>query len=203
MAEGDGFRRDKGHARVHDSGPQPLLQPSLDGGQIGAAVDPGQQGLIELSCPRLQPGLAGKRHHVGQIEFTGGVVLTQLSEQVEQHGVADQHQPTVTQGQRALFGRGIAVFNDSGRAALGVEDNPAIARRLPGLKGAERQVGPIGERVGDQFRQRLRRHQRRIGIEHQRVARRTLQRILRLSHGVASTLALGLNRPARDRMLPR
>ena len=50
VAEGDGFRRDKGHARVHDSGPQPLLQPSLDGGQIGANSAVGKHGSVTCAA---------------------------------------------------------------------------------------------------------------------------------------------------------
>ena len=134
MAEGNGLRRDQGHASLHHSSPQPLLQLRLDGGQIGTTVDTGQQRLIELYRPCLQPRFARQRHHVGHVELTGGVIVAQLPEQVEEHGVADQHQPAVTPGQRKLFGRGIALFDDGRRATLAVENDPAIARWLPASK---------------------------------------------------------------------
>ncbi len=113
----------------HHRGAGPRLPRRLDGGEFGAAVDPG-----DFRCGGLDDAAraVGEGDDVGQVIFPRGIGVADAGEERPQVGAADGEDARIAQVDGALGGRRVLELDHLGDDPV-VGDDPAIGpRRRPG-----------------------------------------------------------------------
>ena len=96
----------------------------------------------------LEPVRVCERHRVGQIELPLGVVVADARQEIGQGlAAAKCHNARIAQSERALLGARVFLLANADQAPAIVEQQPAIARGVVGLKADHHEIGAIVELV--------------------------------------------------------
>ena len=110
-------------------------------------------------------------------------------EDAEQIIHAKSHDAGVAQPDAALCFAGVLVLADGVEPAAAVGEQAAVARRIGSLEAQHGDTGAVVE-AGTQVVERLRRQQRRVGVEHQYVAGMGRQHLACREHRVGRAALL-------------
>ena len=167
VAERDRLRRQQRDPGEHDLAAPPLLEETLDRGQLDPRIDAEHLVRVRLDCRDPLSGGVGELDDIGEIIVAGGVGLADLVEEGRAARAGKGHDAGVAEADGALGRRGVLDFADRDQPCA-VHDQPAIGGRIRRAEAENGDFGPLGE-LRPQSPQGRGRHQRRIAIKDEDV----------------------------------
>ncbi len=129
---------------------------------------------------------------VGEVEFALGVVVADARKHAKQIVDPEGHDAGIAQPHAAFLGAGVLVLADGVQPAGAVREQAPVAGRIGRLEPEHRYTGALVE-AGKQLGERLGRQQRRIGIEHEHIARMARECFARGQHRVGGAALMLLH----------